>query len=122
MFGHDKAIPPPRVVAMMTESVETFRVSTGFAGQSGPDNLTVAVWLEKYRGVPRMHEYLLGGPELNIEFKLKAFKGFDNKSAGKPETSTSANIQPSQIRFRPGSNVGDWEPIEVILALICKTY
>ena len=107
----DMFIPPPRIVGMLTNSVESFRVATGFASNNGPDKTTIALWLENKLGAPRSHEYIIGGPELTIDFKMKAFKGFDEKSVG-PDTSVSVNIHPSRIQFRQGSNVGDWMRIE----------
>ena len=96
---------------MMTSSVESFRVETGFASNNGPVSTTIALWMEMKQGTPRAHEFIIGGPEITIDFKMKVFKGFDDKSVS-PETSVSATIHPSQILFRQGSNVGNWARIE----------
>ena len=110
-LANDKFIPPPRILAMLTNSIESFRVETGFASNNGPDRTTIALWMENKLGAPRSHEYIIGGPEIAIEFKMNVFKGFDEKSVS-PDTVVSASIHPSQIQFRLGSNVGDWVRIE----------
>ena len=65
-------------------------------------------------GSPRRHEFLVGGPSLDISFPLSMFMGLDGLLGGKPETKLIMRQKTTGIKIRQGSHVSDWETKEEI--------
>ena len=123
------SIPSPRIQSMLTGTQEAFRVDLGFTDPDyAPTTTTLALWLEYKSGAPRSHEFLAGGklilirldyvqhfagPPIEIMFKMNVFHGNDGKTAGNAESVVTARETPNNIQFRAGSNVSDWELMEV---------
>ena len=106
----DRLISAPRVQAFLTPSVEEFRCKTGFA-QGDPESTTLAVWLEMKNGAPRQHQFIVGGPPIRLKFPLSVFGNSDCVSEWQ-NCFVEAEIDPSAISFRPGSNVEVWQPLQ----------
>jgi hypothetical protein len=106
-------IPAPRINAMMTGPPESFRHEIGFTDPDyAPTTNVVALWLDYKDGFPRMHEFLVGGPPLEVSFTMELFFGHDEKLAGRSDTEVKATQDTSLIKFRIGSSVSEWMPIE----------
>ena len=106
----DKILPIPRVRQMKTGPIEQFRAEIGFADPFlGPTSATVAVWTECTAGVPRSHEFLVGGPQLDIEFSTSRFKGLGFFPDGTEDTMVTLSIDPASLKFKTSSNVTEWK-------------
>ena len=106
----EKLIPAPRLSSMMIDSIEEFRVHTGLASDP-PGKLTCALFMEFDRGLPKSHELIVGGPKIEFCFNLGLFFGHDKRDVGGAMVRAYGSVDPSEIRFRPGSNVTPWTPI-----------
>ena len=40
-----------------------------------------AMWIQFQGGLPRGHEFIVGGPSFDVTFKLSSFGGLDEKTA-----------------------------------------
>ena len=55
-------IPDPRINRMVCGAVKGFRHQIGFSSpDSSPDDVKIAVWMDFKEGVPKSHEFLVGG-------------------------------------------------------------
>ena len=107
----EKMLSTPKILSLLKLSVESFRIATGFAADD-TDDLTIAVWMETKNGLPRGHEFLVGGKSFFVKFPMEAFRGYDDKSSGTPKTEIRAKVHPSEIKFKAGSNVSEWQLIQ----------
>ena len=103
----------PRIVTLTCGTVEQYRTEIGFSDPTlAPTIPTVAVWMIFRHGIPVSHEFLVGGPCLEIAFQICKFFGRDEKNCN-PGMVITARQDPSAIKFRSGSNVTSWEPIQM---------
>ena len=101
-------MPLNRLKEMLTGPVEYFRHGIGFTDKdTKPTKLTAALWLEYREGSPRLHEFILEGNHLDISFLMSKLFGKDGLPIGS-DVNVAVREDPSNIRFRPGSNVTDW--------------
>ena len=110
----EATISAARVARMVRTSVESFCLDIGFYGDEKPEVVTGAIWMSFKKGVPETYKFLVAGPTLNINFKIKQLMGFDGKTSGTPDTEVKASKDLSSLTFRYGSNVTNWIPIEVM--------
>ena len=73
-----------------------------------PKKPTVALWLQFADNEYRTHEFMLGGPALNIKFALSKMMGLSGKDEN---VDVSIEVDPSSLRFRRGSCVSTWKTI-----------
>lgn len=113
ILGDEQMVPRMRLQQMQTGPVEQFRAEIGFGNvEDGPMETTVAAWTEFKSGIPRVHELIVGGPMMNIEFPMSRFKGHDNLPTGTPDTKIKLSIFPDSLKFKQCSNVTPWRLIE----------
>ena len=74
-----------------------------------PDCLTAAVHITMNEGTLGSLEFLMGGPDLDINFKLSAFMGREGKKVGGPDTNIKVKQSIADLRFRRNTHVTDWE-------------
>ena len=110
-----EALPSSRIQAMMAGPPEAFRAEIGFSNpESAPAQPTIALWLAvREDGVPKTHEFLVGGPSIDVKFTMARFFGLDGKSAGGADVEIQARQDTSLMKFRQGSNVSEWELLHV---------
>ena len=98
--------------SLLTGPSEEFRNLIGFTDPVyGPKDPMLAVWLECRDRVPRMYEFLIGGLQLGITFRMNHFYGVDGKG-GNSKTSVQCSMDTGLIKLRRGSSMSEWEPIE----------
>ena len=106
-------VPDARVQGLITGPPETFREEIGFSDpSSAPGQPTIALWFELANGSPRAHEFLVGGPVLDIKFPMSHFFGLDGKSSGGQDTEIQAKQDPSLIKIRQGTKLSEWELLQ----------
>ena len=99
-----------RLDAMMTGPVKKFRADINLTDET--QYLTVGLWLQFQAGGPKRYEFILGGPEVVIDFPVSNLGGHDGISGATPETRIMARQRPSGIRIKPGNHVSGWVNIE----------
>ena len=107
-------IPMTKMITMIVGQVENYRAEIGLADTFlAPSKLTAAMWINFRQGMPQGHEFLLGGPSLDVLFTLSSFCGLDEKSVS-PDVLITARQDPSAISFRRSSNVSTWMPLHLL--------
>ena len=94
--------------------MEEFREKIGFTDLIyGPKVPTLALWLEFKDGFPCVYEFMLGGPSLGIVFNLNHFYGTNGKGGNQePPIQVQCSMDTGDVRWRRGSSVSEWQPIE----------
>ena len=94
--------------------MEEFREKIGFTDLIyGPKVPTLAVWLEFKDGFPRVYKFMLGGPSLGVMFDLDHFYGADGKGGNQElPIQVQCSMDAGDVRWRRGSSVSEWQPIE----------
>ena len=76
-------------------------------------SLRVGLWLEYRHGAPKRHQFLVGGEQLAIEFPLtNDLVPLDMMPENFAELLVLARQRTSAIKFKSGSHVTDWAPIQ----------
>ena len=106
-LDHRRLIPDARIDRMITGPVENFRVKCGFVDKTcKPERLTLALWCQFESQQYKSHEFIMGGPKLQVNFSMKKMFGTSGRNE---DTEVSAEIDPSALRFRRCSSVTNWK-------------
>ena len=109
--------PVPRIASLACGDIEEFFHQIGFCLEdSSPKESTAALYFTLKNNALYTVEYLIGGQELDIRFKMSTFLGRDGKEVGGSETEVHAKQKISDIRFRRNSHVTNWSPIHEYFA------
>ena len=101
-------LPDARISRMVTGQVEAYRAKIGFTDPELTDKPAGALWLHFEGEEYKSHEFLIGGPPLNIKFKTEKFFGL----AGRDGVEVVGKIDPSAVKFRRNSSVSTWKTLE----------
>ena len=96
----------------ITGGVERYGASIGFHVDAGLKENVLAIWMSFGKEGFEMSEYVLGGPYLNIQFPLSAFKGTIGKEKGKSGMTITMIEKALDVVFKTTNHVSDWTLIE----------
>ena len=106
-------LTPGIIEEMMSGAAQQFRAKMGLNDQM--EIPTAALWIEFRDGVPKRHQFLMAGEQLEIEFPLSSYFG-KVPDYMEPEEAANLRVVARQkmiaIKFKSGSHVTDWAPIE----------
>lgn len=110
-------IPTPLVAQMETGSVADYGTSQGFYHKDCvPSESTMALWMQIKDKSLQFHEFVYGGPDLDVKFTMDRLLGKDGKHAGSPKLEIHL-VQPATgFKFRRNTHVSDWKPIQEMFA------
>ena len=92
---------------MVTGQVEEFRVKAGFTDPTLTDTPTVALWLYFEDLEYKTHEFLMGGPAMDIKFSMGKLFG----AAKDSNLEVNGKLDLSALKFRKGSSVTAWKTL-----------
>ena len=106
-------LPANKINSMSTGKQEQFAVSLGFkTPEASPSRPTIALWASLKSKRISSWEYLYGGPDLNVFFKMDRWLGKDGRAQGSQDTLISLTQPASSLRFNKKSNVSSWQLIQ----------
>ena len=108
-LGVASTIPDARIQKLVTGSTQAFKAKIGFVDPDlKPTKPTIALWVQFLGNEYRTHEFVLGGPSLDIKFALSKMLGLTGKEE---DVNVSITTDTSALRFRRGSSITSWKNI-----------
>ena len=90
------SLPITKINSMSMGKQEQFAVSMGFGSpETGPSTLTIALWASLKSKKISSWEYLYGGPDLHVYFKMDRWLGKDGRVQGSQDTLISLTQPPA---------------------------
>ena len=107
-----QTVPTPLISTWPSGPVESYAHGIGFRYfDTAPKEVTAAMILELRPGGLKAFNLTAGGPVFTPSISFHKFLGLEGRTAGSPESTFSAKIDPAEICFTPNRSISEFAPI-----------